>query len=74
MSLLVMKFGGASVKSTCQFKYIANIIQQRQTQFNHIVVTVSAMGAMTDELLTMSHQVNTNPSEVSATFLLATQN
>jgi aspartate kinase len=61
MSLLIMKFGGAAVASIEKFSQIAEIIMKRKTEYQKIVVTVSAMGSMTDELIAMAKQVNENP-------------
>lgn len=61
MSTLVMKFGGASVATYENFSQIAKIIQKRQKKFSRIVVVVSAMGNMTNELIELAYKVNASP-------------
>jgi aspartate kinase len=61
MSTLVMKFGGASVATPESFAHIADIIASRRAQYEKIVVVISAMGGMTDYLLTLARQVHHNP-------------
>lgn len=58
---LIMKFGGAAVSSPERFASIADIILERKKSFKKIVVTVSAMGEMTDELILLAQKVNANP-------------
>ena len=48
---LVMKFGGAAVAAPEQFSQIANIIISRMSEFQRIVVVVSAMGDTADQLI-----------------------
>ena len=61
MNTLVMKFGGAAVASPEQFKQIAALIEKRTTEYSRIVVVVSAMGGMTDQLDTLARQVHPTP-------------
>lgn len=56
-----MKFGGASVKTPESFLKIADIIIRRSQEFPRIVIVVSAMGDMTDELITLAKKVNPVP-------------
>ncbi len=58
--MLVMKFGGASVRTPESFLKIAKIIIERSSH-QKIVVVVSAMANMTDELLILAKKVNPNP-------------
>lgn len=58
---LIMKFGGASVKSPESFSKIADIIIRRNQEFPRIVIVVSAMGDMTDELIGLAKKVNPQP-------------
>jgi aspartate kinase len=59
--MLVMKFGGASVKTTRSFLKIAKIIKERSLCEKKIVVVVSAMGNTTDKLLELARKVHPNP-------------
>lgn len=61
MAPLVLKFGGASVASPDSFAKIAEIVLERRRLCPQIVVVVSAMGDMTDQLLALAHQVNPSP-------------
>ena len=61
MSTLVMKFGGASMVKPEQFSIIASLIEKRLEAFSHVLVVVSAMGKMTDELVKLAHLVHPNP-------------
>lgn len=58
---VVMKFGGASLKTPEHFTKVADIILQKSRESFQIVVVVSAMGSMTDELLALANQVHPNP-------------
>lgn len=60
-SLLVMKFGGAALKNLCHLVTAADIILERKRHYPRIVVVVSAMGKMTDELMTLASQISPNP-------------
>jgi aspartate kinase len=61
MQTLVMKFGGASVATPEHFSLIANIILQKKTENQRIVIVVSAMGDTTDELIELAKKVHPNP-------------
>lgn len=61
MKTLVMKFGGASVASPEQFAKIADIILARNEEYSQIVIVVSAMGGVTDNLISLAKEVNPNP-------------
>ncbi len=56
-----MKFGGASVAKSESFLKIAEIIIQRSFSEKKIVVVVSAMANMTDELLKLAKSVHEEP-------------
>ncbi len=58
---LIMKFGGASVKSPEGFGHIAELVIRRSAEFPRIAIVVSAMGGMTDQLISLAHQVNPKP-------------
>ena len=58
---LIMKFGGASVKTPENFAHIAKLVIQRSSQYPRIAIVVSAMGGMTDQLITLAHQVHPTP-------------
>lgn len=56
-----MKFGGASVATPESFTKIADLIFQKAKEEKEIVVVVSAMAGVTDQLFALSKQVHPNP-------------
>jgi aspartate kinase len=58
---LIMKFGGASVKTPESFSHIAELIFKRSVDYPRIAIVVSAMGGMTDHLITLAHKVHPSP-------------
>lgn len=58
---LIMKFGGASVRTPECFLKIAEIIIKRSLEYSRIVIVVSAMGEMTDELISLAKKVHPHP-------------
>jgi aspartate kinase len=69
---LIMKFGGAAVKDTESFSRIADLIIKRNQEFSRIVIVVSAMGKMTDELITLAKKVHPNPPRREYDMLVST--
>lgn len=61
MSIVVMKFGGAALKSPGSFSHIADLIQGKRKEGLNIIVVVSAMGDMTDQLISLAHEVHPTP-------------
>jgi aspartate kinase len=61
MKTIVMKFGGAAVASPEHFTRIAEIIRRKKSEYNRIVVVVSAMGDTTDQLIELAKKVNPDP-------------
>ena len=51
MSTLVMKFGGTSVGSPAAILQTAQIIQNHKSDWDNLVVVVSAMSGITDKLI-----------------------
>ncbi len=68
MKTLVMKFGGASLETPKHFVNVADIIATKQ---GRIVVVVSAMGEMTNELMHLAHQVARKPSRREMDMLIS---
>jgi aspartate kinase len=56
-----MKFGGAAVATAEHFSHISNIVLNRLTDFQRIVVVVSAMGDTTNQLIALAQKVNPDP-------------
>ena len=60
MKRLVLKFGGTSVGTIEKIKKVANIIKKRFSEGNEIIVVVSAMSGVTDELKAKSDLISKN--------------
>lgn len=59
---LIMKFGGASLSSLAHIEKAAEIVAIRRKECREIVVVVSAMGEMTDQLLNMAYELSASPA------------
>lgn len=71
MSLVVQKYGGTSVGSIKRIKRVASRIVNCVKGGDKLVVVVSAMGKTTDNLLSLCHQISTNPSPRELDMLLS---
>ena len=60
MKRLVLKFGGTSVGTIEKIKDVANIVKKRFNEGNEIIVVVSAMSGITDELKAKSDLISKN--------------
>ena len=60
MKRLILKFGGTSVGTIEKIKKVANIIKNRFSEGNEIIVVVSAMSGVTDELKAKSGLISKN--------------
>ncbi len=58
MSIVVQKFGGTSVANIARIKEIIPIIKLEQQDGNQVVVVVSAMTGVTNQLITMCNEVS----------------
>jgi len=58
---VVLKFGGASNATLDHFPRICEIIKQYLRDFDRVVVVISAMRGITDQLKTMAHKISQNP-------------
>ena len=61
MKAVILKFGGASLRDLSQFQKVADIIERKKKYYDQVVVVVSAMGTMTDELLGLAKEISKNP-------------
>ena len=59
--LIVKKFGGTSVGNKERILNVAKRCIEEYQKGNDVVVVLSAMGKMTDELIAMAKDINTNP-------------
>ena len=60
MKRLVFKFGGTSVGTIEKIKKVANIIKKRHSEGHEIIVVVSAMSNVTNDLKDKSNQISKN--------------
>lgn len=72
MSLIVQKYGGSSVADAESIKRVAKRIAATKKAGHDVVVTVSAMGDSTDDLIDLAHQVSDNPDSREMDMLLTT--
>lgn len=71
-SIVVMKFGGSSVKDAERVKCAAQQVAETRRQGNGVVVVVSAPGDMTDDLIEKAQAITSNPDGRELDMLLAT--
>ena len=72
MARIVIKFGGTSVGNVQKIKNAAKIIKKYHEQGNEIIVVVSAMSGVTNELIKKSESISTNFMKTEYDVLLAT--
>ena len=72
MALIVQKYGGTSVGNTDRIKNVANRVAKYQKQGDQIVVVVSAMSGVTDNLIKLAKDIMPLPNEREMDMLLAT--
>lgn len=70
--LIVQKYGGTSVANVERVQAVASRISSYSQQGYCIVVVVSAMGDTTDNLIELSRQINSDPSERELDMLVST--
>jgi len=71
MKRLVLKFGGTSVGTIEKIKKVANIIKKKLSEDKQIIVVVSAMAGVTDELKKKSDLISKNFDDKELDVLLA---
>jgi aspartate kinase len=72
MALIVQKYGGTSVGTPERIKNVAARVARYHSQGDQIVVVVSAMSGVTDNLIKLSNEIMPLPSEREMDMLLAT--
>ena len=60
--LVVMKFGGTSVGDTERLKRVARRCVAASEAGNRVVAVASAMGATTDDLIRLAHEISDHPA------------
>ena len=71
MKRLILKFGGTSVGTIEKIKKVANIIKKRFSEGNEIIVVVSAMSGVTNELKAKSELISKNFDDKELDVLLS---
>src|SRR6266498_2352954 len=72
MALIVQKYGGTSVGSPERIRNVAQRVSKYRGQGDQIVVVVSAMSGVTDNLIKLAKEIMPLPSEREMDMLLAT--
>jgi aspartate kinase len=72
LALIVQKFGGSSVADVQRIRNVARLVIKEVEKGNQVVVTVSAMGKTTDNLLKMVREITDDPPAREVDMLLAT--
>jgi aspartate kinase len=72
MSLVVQKFGGTSVANIERIYNVAKRVAKTYDQGNEVVVILSAMAGITDNLIKMANDVTHSPDRRELDVLLAT--
>jgi hypothetical protein len=72
MALIVQKFGGSSVSDIDRIRNVANRVAEYRHRGDQVVVVVSAMKGVTDNLIDMAKSLMPVPSEREMDMLLAT--
>src|SRR3989449_6500995 len=72
MSIIVQKYGGSSVGNTERIKNVAARVAKYRAQGDQIVVVVSAMSGVTDNLIKLAREIMPLPNEREMDVLLAT--
>jgi aspartate kinase len=72
MSLVVQKYGGTSVANLDRIRNVAKRVAKTFDQGNRVVVILSAMAGVTDELIGMAKRIHEFPDKRELDVLLAT--
>ncbi len=72
MALIVQKYGGTSVADTERIKNVAKRVAKTYDEGNDVVVILSAMAGVTDDLIQMANHITKSPSKRELDVLLAT--
>jgi aspartate kinase len=72
MGLIVQKYGGTSVGNLDRIRNVARSIAKTYDQGNDVVVILSAMSGVTDQLINMAEEISESPHKRELDVLLAT--
>jgi aspartate kinase len=68
--VIVQKYGGSSLSNPSRIRQVADRIARRSRENARIIVTVSAMGHSTDDLIALAHQITPEPPQRELDMLL----
>jgi aspartate kinase len=71
MALIVQKYGGTSVGSIDRIRNVAQRIKAERDKDNQVVAVISAMGGVTDKLISMANELGQEPAERELDVLLS---
>ncbi|MFP4226861.1 MAG: aspartate kinase, partial [Desulfobacterales bacterium] len=72
MGLIVQKYGGTSVGNVDRIRNVARRIAKTHDQGNNVVVILSAMSGVTDQLIQTAEEISKTPNKRELDVLLAT--
>jgi len=72
MALIVQKYGGTSVGDLERIRNVANNVAKVHSSGNDVVVVLSAMAGVTDQLIGMARKITSTPHRRELDVLLAT--
>jgi len=72
MGLIVQKYGGTSLADLERIRYVAKRVAKTFDKGNNVVVVLSAMAGVTDDLINMASQITDSPEKRELDVLLAT--
>ena len=72
MGLIVQKYGGTSVKDVKHIQNVAQRVANSRDRGNDVIVVLSAMAGVTDNLIKLAEEASESPDEREMDTLLAT--
>ncbi|MFI5316092.1 MAG: aspartate kinase [Myxococcota bacterium] len=72
MALIVQKYGGTSVAGAERIRNVARRVVDTQKRGNSVVVVVSAMAGVTDQLVALAHEISASPDPREYDMLVST--
>jgi aspartate kinase len=72
VALIVQKYGGTSVANLERIKHVARRVAKTHDRGNEVVVILSAMAGITDDLIKMADKISESPDKRELDVLLAT--
>ena len=72
MRLVVQKYGGTSVGTPERIRNVARRLIETQRDSCQVVAVISAMAGVTDNLLTLAHEISRQPTQRELDILLST--